>query len=421
MALGHGPGRIWAEPWGDFVTTNTTGPGRYLRKTFAVKGPVAKARLYATALGVYEASINGWRVSDSLLDPGWTDYTKRVMVQTTDVTRLLTPGKNTLAALVGDGWYAGRLGWMGLAQYGLRPVFAAQLQITYADGTSEIIATDDSWKAGPGEIVGSDMQWGELIDARKAVPGWNQSAFDDSAWASAVVEQHSVLPVAQLGPPIRKLLELTPQKITRLGDAWIVDLGQNMVGHVRLSARGPAGCAITLRHGEMLNPDGSLYTANLRPAKATDTFILKGAPETETFEPCFTFHGFRYVEVTGYPGTLTADDIPGVVVGSDTPRTGTCECSNADLNRLFENIVWSQRGNFLSIPTDCPQRDERMGWMGDARFSRLRPPVTPMWPHFLPNGWSTLTTGKAQRATSATYRRASHNLNRPGRDGATRE
>ena len=376
-------GPYGAPPWGDFVTANTTGPGRYLRKTFTVKGPIAKARLYSTALGVYEASVNGRRVGDSLLAPGWTDYPKRVMVQTADVTRLITPGQNTLAAVIADGWYAGRLGWMGLAQYGSRPVFAAQLQINYADGSTEVIPTDNSWKAGPGEILGSDQQWGELVDARKAIPAWNLPSFNDSAWANAVVEDHSISLDPQLGPPVRKLLELAPQKISRLGDAWIVDFGQNMVGHVRLAARGPAGTTITLRHGEMLNPDGSLYTANLRPAKATDTFILKGSDKTsplplgeglevrdstsETFEPKFTFHGFRYVEVTGYPGTLNADDLRGVVVGSDTPRTGTCECSNPDLNRLFENILWSQRGNFLSVPTDCPQRDERMGWMGDAQ------------------------------------------------------
>ena len=417
---------------------NTIGPGRYLRKTFIAKGSIAKARLYATALGVYEASINGRRVNqDSVLDPGWTDYHKRVMVQTYDVTSLLAAEKNTIGAVLGDGWYAGRLGWMGLAQYGTRPVFNAQLEITYADGTGDIIATDNSWQAGPGEIVGSDQQWGEIIDARKAVPDWNQPAFNGSvgqdlsespqpaqispgvvssssphdsgvgrgprrgatlksvqqdqrassprpsppfhgregdfgrgaaaSWTNAVVEPHDVALVPQLGPPMRKLLELAPPKITRRGDAWMVDFGQNLVGYVRLAARGPAGAAITLRHGEMLSPDGSLYTENLRPALATDTFILRGARDRETFEPHFTFHGFRYVEVTGYPGTLTADDLRGIVVGSDTPSTGTFECSNPDLNRLYKNIVWGQRGNFLSVPTDCPQRDERMGWMGDAQ------------------------------------------------------
>jgi alpha-L-rhamnosidase len=347
---------------------NTIGPGRYLRKNFTVKGPIARARLYATALGVYETSINGRRVNqDSVLDPGWTDYHKRVMVQTYDVTSLLAAEKNTIGAVLGDGWYAGRLGWMGLAQYGTRPVFNAQLEITYADGTGDIIATDNSWQAGPGEIVGSDQQWGEIIDARKAVPDWNQPAFKGPSWTNAVVEPHDVALVPQLGPPVRRLLELSPQKITRWGDAWIVDFGQNLVGYVRLAARGPAGTAITLRHGEMLSPDGSLYTENLRPALATDTFILRGAPDRETFEPHFTFHGFRYVEVTGYPGTLTADDLRGIVVGSDAPSTGTFECSNPDLNRLYKNIVWGQRGNFLSVPTDCPQRDERMGWMGDAQ------------------------------------------------------
>ena len=190
--------------------------------------------------------------------------------------------------------------------------------------------------------------------------------FDDSSWSRAVVEEHSVALDPQRGPPVRKLFELTPQKITRIGDTWIVDLGQNMVGHVRLSARGPAGTTIRVRHAEMLNTNGTLYTENLRPALSTDTFILKGAGR-ETFEPHFTFHGFRYVEVTGFPGKLTPNDVRGIVVASDTPPTGTWECSDKNLNQLFSNIVWGQRGNFLSVPTDCPQRDERMGWMGDAQ------------------------------------------------------
>jgi alpha-L-rhamnosidase len=360
-------GEYGAAPWGDFLTDNATGPGRYVRKTFVAKDHIIKARLYATALGVYEASINGQAVTDTLLNPGWTDYTRRVMVQTFDVTRLLSKGQNTLGAVLGDGWYAGRLGWMGLAQYGTRPSFNAQLEITYADGTQETVASDGSWKAGFGEIVGSDPQWGEFIDARKAMPDWDRTAFDDSAWTNATIEQSSVALVPQLGPPVRKLLELAPRSITRLGDGWIVDLGQNMVGHVRLSAHGPSGTAITVRHGEALNSDGSLYTANLRPARATDTFVLKGLPGRETFEPHFTFHGFRYVEISGYPGTPTTNDLRGIVAGSDVPATGSFECSNAEVNRLYQNILWGQRGNFLSVPTDCPQRDERMGWMGDAQ------------------------------------------------------
>jgi alpha-L-rhamnosidase len=345
------------------------GPGRYLRKTFDVKGPVARARLYATALGVYEASINGRRVNDHQLDPGFTDYNKRVMVQTADVTTLLTPGPNAIGALLSDGWFAGRLGWMGLAQYARvssRPLFNAQLEITYADGSSEVIATDGSWKGGGGEVVGADEQLGEVIDGRKTVP-WDRPAFDDSAWTAAVPETHDGIALdPQRGPPVRRLMELAPKKITRRGNVWVVDLGQNMVGHVRLSARGPAGTTITATHAEMINADGTLYAENLRTALSIDTFTLGGRGR-EIFEPHFTFHGFRYVEIAGYPGELTADDIRGVVVGSDTPATGTWESSDRDLNQLFSNIVWGQRSNFLSVPTDCPQRDERLGWMGDAQ------------------------------------------------------
>jgi alpha-L-rhamnosidase len=347
-------------------TDNTSGPGRYLRKSFGVAGRVVRARLYATALGVYQASINGRVVnSHSALDPGWTEYTKRVMVQTYDVTGLLSQGKNALGAVLGDGWYAGRLGWMGPAQYGKRPVFAAQLEILHDDGSTQIIATDGSWKAGPGAIAASDPQWGEVIDARKAAP-WDTATFDDSSWSAPVLETHSISLDPQRGPPVRDLLELKPRAITRRGGAWIVDFGQNLVGHVRLTARGAAGSAIVVRHAEMLNADGSIYTENLRPALATDKFILAGRGR-ETFEPLFTFHGFRYAEVAGYPGNLGPGDVRAIVVGSDNPETGSWECSDTNLNQLFSNIVWGQRGNFLSVPTDCPQRDERMGWMGDAQ------------------------------------------------------
>jgi alpha-L-rhamnosidase len=345
---------------------NTAGPGRYLRKNFTVAGRIVRARLYATALGVYQASINGRVVnSNSVLDPGWTDYTRRVMVQTYDVTALLSPGKNTLGAVLGDGWFAGRLGWMGLAQYGQRPVFSAQLEILHADGSTQTIATDDSWKAGPGPILASDQQWGEVIDARKAAP-WDTASFDDSSWAAPLLETRQISLDPQLGPPVRKLLELQPRTITRSGESWIIDFGQNMVGHIRLTARGAAGDTIVVRHAEMLNSDGSIYTENLRPALSTDKFILAGKGR-ESFEPLFTFHGFRYAEITGYPGKLTPGDVRGIVVGSDNPPIGSWESSDTNLNQLFSNIVWGQRGNFLSVPTDCPQRDERMGWMGDAQ------------------------------------------------------
>ena len=348
----------------------TVGPGRYLRKSFSISKPVAKARLYATALGVYEASINGQRVGDHELDPGFTDYNQRVMVQTSDVTKLLRPGANALGAILGDGWFAGRLGWMGLFQYkdvATHPLFNAQLEITFADGSTEIIPTDASWKGGAGEIVGSDAQLGEVLDGRRAVP-WDQPSFNDSKWAAVSTETHANVALdPQRGPPVRRLLELAPKKITRRGNAWIVDLGQNIVGHVRLAARGPAGTTITVTHAEMFNDKvNTLYAENLRTAISLDTFMLAGRGR-EILEPHFTFHGFRYVEIVGYPGELKPDDIRGIVVGSDTPAIGTWESSSQDLNQLFSNIVWGQRGNFLSVPTDCPQRDERLGWMGDAQ------------------------------------------------------
>jgi alpha-L-rhamnosidase len=349
----------------------TIGPGRYLRKIFTVKGPIAKARLYATALGVYEASINGKLVSDDQLAPGWTDYFKRVMVQTYDVTSLLQPGQqNVISTILSDGWFAGRVGWMGLGQYARiadHPSFNAQLEITYADGTTETIASDGSWKGGPGQIVGSDEQLGEVQDARKAVP-WDQMSFDDSQWSNVAAEKHDNIELdPQLGVPVRRLMELSPKKISRIGDMWIVDFGQNMVGHIRLSGVGQAGDQVDILHGEMLNADGTVYNENLRQAISLDEFTFAGTGKIETFEPHFTFHGFRYAQITGYPGELTADNIRGIVVGSDTPDTGSIVTSNADVNQLISNIRWGQRGNFLSVPTDCPQRDERMGWMGDAQ------------------------------------------------------
>jgi alpha-L-rhamnosidase len=350
---------------------NTVGPVRYLRKTFTPKGPIAKARLYATALGAYEASINGKPVSEDLLAPGWTDYNQRVMVQTYDVTNLLTSGgPNAIGAMISDGWFAGRVGWTGLFQYsrvGRNALFNAQLEITYADGTTETIATDDSWNGGPGAIVGSDMQLGEIIDHRQAI-AYDQPSFDDKSMKAVVIEQHPNIALnPQLGPPVRRLMELAPKKISQMGSVWIVDFGQNMVGHVKLIAKGPPGTTIDVTHAEMLNADGSLYTENLRTAISLDTFILKGDASPETFEPQFTFHGFRYVGIAGYPGQLTPESIRGVVIGSDTPDIGTFESSNPDVNQLFSNIRWGQRGNFISVPTDCPQRDERMGWMGDAQ------------------------------------------------------
>ena len=262
-------------------------------------------------------------------------------------------------------------GWMGLQQYARvadHPSFNAQLEITYADGTTETIASDNSWRGGPGQVVGSDEQIGE-VPGRPRGCSLGRAVIRRFAMAQAsATEKHDDIELdPQLGVPVRRLMELSPKKISRIGDVWIVDFGQNMVGHVRLSGVGPAGEQVEILHGEMLNPDGTVYNENLRQAISLDEFIFAGTGKTETFEPHFTFHGFRYAQITGYPGELTAENIRGIVVGSDTPDTGTIVTSNADVNRLISNIRWGQRGNFLSVPTDCPQRDERMGWMGDAQ------------------------------------------------------
>lgn len=352
--------------WSAISDEETIGPGRYFRKSFSLHGPIAKARLYAAALGVYEARINGKPVGDQQLAPGWTEYSQRVMVQTYDVTPLLQQGDNACSVLLGDGWYAGRVGWMGLSQYGKTPAFAAQLEITFADGHVETLPTDTSWKTGGGAVRGADQQWGEVIDDREATP-CDQPAFDDSHWTAATIANvHPGTLVPQVGPPVRRLMEVAPKSIHRRRNSWIVDFGQNLVGHVRLTAKGPARTQISVQHAEILNPDGSLYTANLRVARNRDTFILSGQGE-EQFNPTMTVHGFRYAQVDGYPGILSPEDIHAEVIGSDTPPTGTFECSDPRVNRLCQNIEWGQRGNFLSVPTDCPQRDERMGWMGDAQ------------------------------------------------------
>ncbi|HVX86642.1 MAG TPA: family 78 glycoside hydrolase catalytic domain [Phycisphaerae bacterium] len=349
---------------------STLGPGRYMRRAFSVTKPIAKARLYYTALGTCEPAINGKRINDHLLDPGWTEYSKRTMVREQDVTNLLTQGQNAVGVVLADGWFAGRVGWAGLAQYSQisrRPLFNAQLEITYTDGSTDTIATDASWKFGDGQIVGSDQQLGEIIDDRKPGLECTAPAFDDSQWKPAVVDSNINVPLSpSVGPPVTVFTELKPAKIARFGDTFVVDFGQNMVGHVRITANGKPGTEITVSHGEMLQPDGTIYNENLRQAISIDKFILKGGG-SETLEPQFTFHGFRYAQITGYPGDLNPDDIKAVVISSDCPTTGTFECSNPEVNRLYENTVWGMRSNYISIPTDCPQRDERMGWMGDAQ------------------------------------------------------
>jgi alpha-L-rhamnosidase len=343
-------------------------PVRYLRKSFAVDGPITHATLYVTALGLYDCRLNGQRVGDHLLAPDWTDYNKRVRYQAYDVTSLVRPGDNALGALIGAGWYAGHIGNNGFHRYGQTPALLAQLEITHADGTIERLVTDATWKSHAGPLLESDLMLGDTYDARREISGWDQPGCDDKDWLPANVRDEKPRDLdAQVSPPVRQLLERKTVALTEPSPGkWVFDLGQNMVGVVRLKVAAPAGTKVVLRHAEMLNPDGTLYTANLRSAISTDTYICRGGPE-ETWQPPFTFHGFRYVEITGLPDKPAPDTVTGIVLGSDTPRAGTFACSNPLINQLMSNIEWGQRGNYLSVPTDCPQRDERLGWMGDAQ------------------------------------------------------
>jgi alpha-L-rhamnosidase len=339
----------------------------YLRKTFTLAKPITKARLYAAALGIYELHLNGKRVGDHVFAPDWTAYDKRVRYQEYDVTSLINQGANALAGLVGNGWYCGHLGNGGFQQYGKVPALWTQLEITYNDNTVETIITDDTWKTHTSPLLSSDFMFGENYDARQDIPGWDMPTVDESGWAAATVREgeHRTLN-AQVDQPVRALDELKPKSVSEsTAGHWVYDLGQNMVGVVRIKISAPAGTKVTLHHAEILNSNHTIYTANLRGAPSIDTYICRG-DGTETWQPRFTFHGFRYVELTGLPNKPDEDAVTGIVLGSDTPRTGTFECSNASINQLYSNIVWGQRGNYLSVPTDCPQRDERLGWMGDA-------------------------------------------------------
>jgi alpha-L-rhamnosidase len=345
-------------------------PCPYMRKNFNINNKVVKARVYAAALGVYEIYINGVRVGEDVFSPGWTDYHKRIQYQTYDVTGLIAEGSNTVGAVLGDGWYAGNVAIAGRHRYGDYPLkLYMQMEIEYSNGTKKSIITDGSWKGSKGPLIYSDMLMGEMYDARREMDGWCTPEFDDSTW-NAVNELKGTGGVfnAQTGPVVKRISTLNPVSVSSPEEGvFIFDMGQNMVGRVRLRIKGEAGDRITLRFGEMLKDDGTLYTENLRSAKQTDTYILKGGEE-EVYEPVFTFHGFRFVELSGYPGKPGLDVLTAIVIHSDLLRTGWFECSNTMLNKLFSNILWGQKGNFLSIPTDCPQRDERMGWTGDGQI-----------------------------------------------------
>lgn len=343
-------------------------PAACFRRTFQLTKSVDRVRFYVSALGSYRIYVNGSRVGNDVLTPEFTDYRKRVFYQIYDVTSLLASGKNEISALVGDGWYGSPLTWAGVHFFTPPDRLLAQLEITYTDGTRESVSSDNSWKASASPILASQIYGGEIYDARLEKPGWQQVDFDDSHWTPAsIVGAPPILLSSQIDSPVRIIHNLRPANVTSLANGtYIFDMAQNMVGWVTLKATGAAGTRIRLRFAERLNSDGSIYTANLRNADATDTYVLKGGGE-ETFAPHFTFHGFRYVEITGYPGVPSLDAIQGDVVSSVADEPAATLITSSDLvNRMWGIGLWGQKGNFLSIPTDCPQRDERLGWMGDA-------------------------------------------------------
>ena len=408
----------WIEPgWNKDASEPLPSP--MLRTEFSVEGEVVDARLYATSHGVYEMYLNGERVGNQVFSPGWTSYNKRLQYQTYDVTGLLESGRNAIGARLGDGWYRGYIGFGGQrAHYGDTLGLLAQLHVTYEDGRSAVLVrTDEGWRASTGAIRMSDIYLGETYDAREEKTGWTQSGYDAADWAGVQVAQHDMDRVlAQSAPPVRRIQEIKPQEVlyTPEGDT-VLDMGQNMVGWMRMRAEGEAGTQVTLEHAEVLDKDGNFYTANLRAADQTTRYTLDGEGE-EVFAPHFTFQGFRYVKVSGYPDEIEPENFTGVVLHSDMRPTGHFQSSHARLNQLQHNIVWGQKGNFLDVPTDCPQRDERLGWTGDiqvfARSASFNMDVTNfLWkwlrdleadqldngsvPHVVPNVLGAEATGSA--------------------------
>jgi alpha-L-rhamnosidase len=363
-----------AGPWGEIKLDSAQlflPPAQLLRKRFVLEKPVKRATVYASALGDYRLYLNGRQVGDAYFTPGWTDYRIRVYYNTFDVTKQLQKGFNAMGAMLADGWYGGYIGWYHVRDhYGTQPRFAAQLVIEHTDGTLKVIATDGSWKATTGPILEGDFLMGETYDARKEIPDWSGPDLDESQWSGVDVTDR-VAPKLESHPGVlvRRFAEIKPVGVTEPSPgAFVFDMGTNFAGFARLMVEdAPPGQKIVLRFAERLNPDGTIYTTNLRGARATDTYICKGQGK-ETWQPEFTFHGFQYVEVTGYPGQPRLSDIRGIELTSDTPVVGKFECSDDTANTLYHNICQTQRANFIEIPTDCPQRDERLGWMGDAQI-----------------------------------------------------
>ncbi len=361
---------VGAEPWGEVTVADEDRrlAARMLRKEFTVNKQVTRATVHLSGLGLSELYVNGCKIGNQVLSPPLTDYTKRVHYLTFDVTPQINQGQNALGVWLGNGRFYAPRGAVPIptASYGY-PMLLLQLSIDYADGSRDVIVSDTSWKLTTnGPILANNEYDGEQYDARREMPGWNLPGFDDRHWQPAEkVTGPSGQLVASMVDPIRVTGHLPAQKVTEPKPGmFIYDLGQNMVGWCRLKVSGPAGTTVKLRHAETLRDDGTLYMDNLRSAKVTDIYTLRGTG-TEVYEPRFTYHGFRFVELTGYPGQPPLDAIEGCVVNDDLEASGSFRCSNSTINHIYQNIVWGVRGNYRSIPTDCPQRDERQGWLGD--------------------------------------------------------
>jgi alpha-L-rhamnosidase len=360
----------WSPQW---IRTGWGASVPLLRKSFCLNKKIKTATLSGTALGVCVLRLNGQKIGDTHLLPGWTDYRRRVYIHTFDVADRLIEGENVLGAVLAPGWFAGFFGPFGdKGYYGHDAWFSAELRIEYEDGSCETVRTDSSWKGAVGPVKEADLLMGETYDARAEIPGWDSPGFDEKGWVFvSLIRNDERLPEKiepYPGVPVRTIAELPALSVSQLKPGVTVfDLGQNMVGVVRLKVNVPSGTKLVLKHGEMLNANGTVYTENLRSAKAVDRYIAKGGGE-EIWQPQFTFHGFRYVEISGLPEKPPLDTVTGIVWMSALKETATFECSNEKVNRLFQNIQWGFRGNYLEVPTDCPQRDERLGWTGDTQM-----------------------------------------------------
>jgi alpha-L-rhamnosidase len=357
----------WIEP--GYAEPETNRPSPLFRKEFTTAKKVRSATAYITAHGLYEASINGKRIGDSYLTPGWTSYNKRLQYQMYDVANLLSQGNNAIGVTLGSGWYRGYLAWSNNKNsYGKDIALLFQLDITCTDGTTASIVSDGTWKSSTGSILNSEIYHGETIDARKEKTGWQLPGYNDAGWNGVNVKDHSkAVLVATENEPIKKHETFSAVKIitTPKGEK-VIDFGQNLVGWVVVKVNGNAGDSINISHAEVLDKQGNFYTENLRAAKAQASYILKGGG-AETFEPHFTFYGFRYIRLDDYPGEIKPENFTAVALYSAMPLSGSFTCSNPMINQLQHNIQWGQNGNFLDVPTDCPQRDERLGWTGDAQ------------------------------------------------------